>query len=76
MPIAAVLAGLAGVCPALLKISFLISTLSEINGITIEATVVVIAIALIGPGAFSLDAKMFGRREIRIPAAPHPPAPD
>ena len=26
-----------------------------------------IAIALLGPGAFSLDARMFGRREITIP---------
>ena len=27
-----------------------------------------IAIALLGPGAFSLDARMFGRREITIPS--------
>ena len=44
-PLAAVLAGLVGACPVLLKITFLSSTLSEINGITIEATVVVFAIA-------------------------------
>jgi uncharacterized membrane protein YphA (DoxX/SURF4 family) len=28
-----------------------------------------IAIALLGPGAFSLDARMFGRREIPIPSS-------
>ena len=27
-----------------------------------------VAIALLGPGAFSLDARMFGRREITIPS--------
>jgi hypothetical protein len=26
-----------------------------------------IAISLLGPGAFSFDARIFGRREIRIP---------
>jgi uncharacterized membrane protein YphA (DoxX/SURF4 family) len=28
-----------------------------------------IAIALLGPGAFSLDARMYGRREITIPSS-------
>ena len=31
-----------------------------------------IAIALLGPGAFSLDARMFGRREITIPSSSNP----
>jgi uncharacterized membrane protein YphA (DoxX/SURF4 family) len=31
------------------------------------------AIALIGPGAFSLDAHLFGWKEIIIPAAPRKP---
>jgi uncharacterized membrane protein YphA (DoxX/SURF4 family) len=30
-----------------------------------------VAIVLIGPGAFSLDARLFGRREIVIPHDPH-----
>lgn len=34
---------------------------------TINLIVLPIAIALVGPGAFSLDARMFGRREIAIP---------
>jgi uncharacterized membrane protein YphA (DoxX/SURF4 family) len=31
------------------------------------------AIALLGPGAFSIDARMFGRREILIPNASRSP---
>lgn len=30
------------------------------------------AIALLGPGAFSVDARLFGRREIIIPPSPGP----
>jgi uncharacterized membrane protein YphA (DoxX/SURF4 family) len=39
----------------------------------IELIVLAISIVLLGPGAFSLDARMFGRREIRIPAADRSP---
>jgi len=38
----------------------------------INLIVLSIAIALLGPGAFSLDARMFGRREITIPASRKP----
>ena len=34
----------------------------------INLIVLSIAIAFVGPGAFSLDARMFGRREISIPS--------
>jgi uncharacterized membrane protein YphA (DoxX/SURF4 family) len=34
-----------------------------------------VAIALLGPGAFSLDGRMFGRREIVIPPSSPPPEP-
>ena len=34
-----------------------------------------IAITALGPGAFSLDARMFGRREIIIPESSRPPLP-
>jgi uncharacterized membrane protein YphA (DoxX/SURF4 family) len=37
--------------------------------------VISIAIILLGPGAFSLDARLFGRREIIIPEASRPPLP-
>ena len=33
------------------------------------------AIALLGPGAFSVDARLFGRREILIRHEPHVPKP-
>jgi uncharacterized membrane protein YphA (DoxX/SURF4 family) len=35
----------------------------------INLIVLPVAIALLGPGAFSLDARMFGRREITIPSS-------
>jgi len=37
------------------------------------ATVITVAIVCLGPGAFSVDAHLFGRREIIIPGASHPP---
>jgi hypothetical protein len=33
------------------------------------------ATALLGPGAYSLDARLFGRREIIIPQASNPHEP-
>ena len=37
-------------------------------GVTeIYALILAVATALLGPGAFSLDARLFGRREITIP---------
>jgi uncharacterized membrane protein YphA (DoxX/SURF4 family) len=39
----------------------------------IYLVVMSIAITLLGPGAFSLDARLFGRREIIIPEASRPP---
>jgi uncharacterized membrane protein YphA (DoxX/SURF4 family) len=39
------------------------------------ATSMLISIICLGPGAFSIDARLFGRREIVIPDAPRPQAP-
>lgn len=36
----------------------------------IEVIVLSVAIALLGPGGFSLDARIFGRREILLPQTP------
>jgi hypothetical protein len=36
------------------------------------AATMLIGIILLGPGAFSLDARVFGRREIIIPPPVHP----
>jgi hypothetical protein len=40
---------------------------------TTLATSIAVAILCLGPGAFSIDARLFGRREIIIPDASHPP---
>jgi uncharacterized membrane protein YphA (DoxX/SURF4 family) len=40
-----------------------------------EMTVMSIAIALLGPGSSSVDARLFGRREIVIPPASRIPKP-
>jgi uncharacterized membrane protein YphA (DoxX/SURF4 family) len=41
------------------------------------ALVVAVAVGLLGPGAYSVDARLFGRREIEVPrhARPDPPHP-
>jgi uncharacterized membrane protein YphA (DoxX/SURF4 family) len=33
----------------------------------LNLAIICVALALLGPGAFSLDARLFGRREIIIP---------
>lgn len=35
--------------------------------VRLEVIILAVVIALLGPGAFSLDARMFGRREILVP---------
>jgi len=39
----------------------------------LNLAVMSIALVLLGPGAFSLDARLFGRREIIIPEGRRPP---
>lgn len=41
--------------------------------VTFQATAILVAMAFLGPGAFSLDARLFGWKEIVIPAAQHKP---
>ena len=59
-PIVAVVMGLSAA--ALVLFSAFNSNQSALNIIVLTT-----AIALLGPGAFSIDARMFGRREILIP---------
>jgi uncharacterized membrane protein YphA (DoxX/SURF4 family) len=47
------------------------SLIDSLPLITLELAVP-IAIAFLGPGAFSLDARLFGHREIVIPRPPRP----
>jgi hypothetical protein len=35
------------------------------------ASVIAVAVACLGPGAFSVDSRLFGHREIVIPKTPH-----
>jgi len=41
--------------------------------VALEMIVLAVSLSLLGPGAFSLDARLFGRREIVIPPAKQPP---
>jgi uncharacterized membrane protein YphA (DoxX/SURF4 family) len=46
----------------------------QIQGFTaLDLAVMSAALVLLGPGAFSLDARLFGRREIIIPNGRRPP---
>jgi len=63
-PIMSILLGLA-------SLAFAFSTSGQYLDIVVLST----AIALLGPGAFSIDARMFGRREILIPSASRSPKP-
>ena len=58
-PVAAVLIGLTSLGLAFWTTPFPIQEL--------EIVVLAVVITLLGPGAFSIDARMFGRREILIP---------
>ena len=64
-PIAAVVIGLA-------TASLIIFTVNP-NQTGLNVIVLTVVIALLGPGAFSIDARMFGRREILIPHTPRWP---
>jgi uncharacterized membrane protein YphA (DoxX/SURF4 family) len=53
-------------------------SLGFLNDDVVQQVVLTSAIALHGPGAFSIDARLFGRREVLIPrrATEVPDAPD
>ena len=74
------LAGLlAAVGTTALSVSWLPSPSPNVFDVRLTALLVVlvaVAIALLGPGAFSLDAALFGRREITIPQKRAEPAGD
>lgn len=66
-PIVAILTGAGVLLLALFQVPAL--SLSDARELIVYLVVLTTVIALLGPGALSIDARMFGRREIRIPPA-------
>jgi uncharacterized membrane protein YphA (DoxX/SURF4 family) len=69
-PLASILAGLGGASVALSWIPAPTPNFFNDKLAIIFAIIMAAATFLIGPGAFSLDARLFGRREIIIPPIP------
>jgi len=70
-PVAGAMAGAGGVAalPQLLWAeTSLVCRVPVVTDVVMAAAVI-----LVGPGAYSLDARLFGRREIHIPTAPRTP---
>lgn len=74
-PLVAVLVAIGGVGIALSLVPLPGYDLFDGYPAIINLIVLSIAIALLGPGAFSVDARMFGRREITIRPNSHAPRP-
>ena len=70
-PLVAVLVALSGIGIAFSWIPLPSDHLFDSYLAVINLIVLSVAIVLLGPGAFSLDARMFGRREITIPSSSH-----
>ena len=68
-PIAGVAVGLIFLGAASGWFSPVAPTLPEIKLTLLAAMIISAALVLIGPGAFSLDSYLFGRREIIIPSS-------
>jgi len=71
-PFASVLAGSISVSSKFLCLQPSSSKLFDSTLATALAASIAVAIVCLGPGAFSVDARLFGRREIIIPDASHP----
>jgi uncharacterized membrane protein YphA (DoxX/SURF4 family) len=67
-PIASIFAAAGNAILAFTVFSAISASLIDVK-LTLDAIMVAMAIAFLGPGAFSLDAYFFGRREIIIPDA-------
>lgn len=68
-PIASILIGLSCIGIALSWLPIPSQNLFSANSSIIFAVTMAAAIFLLGPGAFSIDARLFGHREIIIPPA-------
>lgn len=71
-PLACAVVGLCSVCSALQWLPAPASGVSAEGLRSLFVFIAAAALVLTGPGAFSLDARLFGRREIIIPHAPRP----
>jgi uncharacterized membrane protein YphA (DoxX/SURF4 family) len=72
-PVVSISVGIVSVGNALSWLPALAGNVFEGKLASFEMIVMAAAIAALGPGAFSLDARLFGRREIVIPAASRTP---
>lgn len=72
-PFAGVMAALSGISRALAWSSMLAGNLFDTRLTVAFEVAIAIALVFLGPGAFSVDARIFGRREIVIPRSPLPP---
>ncbi len=68
-PIVAALIGCGATAFAFFLTPFCTFTIFEGNLSVIFGAVILLGVVLLGPVAFSLDARIFGRREIIIPPA-------
>jgi uncharacterized membrane protein YphA (DoxX/SURF4 family) len=72
-PIAGALAALGAIALALSKLPSPGADTLQDKSLVILVALVAAAVMLLGPGALSLDARLFGRREIIIPRMPRSP---
>ena len=71
-PIVGAMIGLGAIAIKLALLPACEPLLFDSRGSAAFGAAILTAIALLGPGAFSVDARLFGRREIIIPPSPGP----
>ncbi len=71
-PVGGVLAALCCMAVALLLIPVDNLDALEIRPMALLVAVIAVSLGLLGPGAFSIDSRLFGRREIVIPQFSRP----
>jgi uncharacterized membrane protein YphA (DoxX/SURF4 family) len=71
-PVASSLVALGAILLSISSLSLPVAGQLDSRPLTILVSIVAVAVTILGPGALSLDARLFGRREIIIPRAPRP----